>query len=317
MSDEVSRSGLKEATLDGVRWVALGRGAAEVVAFASGVVLAHLVSPTEFGRLAVAVIAGELAMMFAAEGIGNALVQRKAVERAHVESAAFLGLVIGGILALLTYFAVRAAGGRPAVRRAHRGDIPGLLAHVPGGGRADRAAGDTAAAPGLQAHQRDRGGRSCSPGAAVSVVLAAVAGLNAEAYVLGSLAGAVLATALLFASAGIVLPRWHPREMRELLGFGAPAALAGMTWVGQRNVDYAILGARLGAGQVGPVLPRLHARCRERAAHRGDHRPGRVPGLLAHRGPRPHARRPGTHHASERDRRLPAARAPGGHGARC
>jgi O-antigen/teichoic acid export membrane protein len=47
------------------------------------------------------------------------------------------------------------------------------------------------------------------------------------------------------------LPRWRPKEMRELLPYGGPAALACIAWTGFRNGDYAIIGAKLGTAQAG------------------------------------------------------------------
>ena len=85
---------------------------------------------------------------------------------------------------------------------------------------------------------------------AASVALA-FAGLGAAAYVLGMLIG-VLIMALGYISGGRpVMPRWHPQQMREVLGFGMPATAAGFAGVTYRNVDYMILGARLPSVIVG------------------------------------------------------------------
>src|SRR3954453_14628676 len=86
-SVDVSREELKEKTFKSLRWAALARVAAEVAAVGSAVVLAHLIPPAEFGRVAVALITGDLALTLANEGVGSALVRRRTLDKAHVESA--------------------------------------------------------------------------------------------------------------------------------------------------------------------------------------------------------------------------------------
>jgi PST family polysaccharide transporter len=79
----------------------------------------------------------------------------------------------------------------------------------------------------------------------------AVAGLNGESLIFGTLVGSLLATILAFASAPPPFPRLHVGAARELLEYGLPASLATVTWAGFRNCDYAIVGARLGAVPAG------------------------------------------------------------------
>jgi O-antigen/teichoic acid export membrane protein len=90
-----------------------------------------------------------------------------------------------------------------------------------------------------------------SVGRAVFTIVLALVGLDAEALVLGSMAGMATAVALAWLFAPPPLPRWRPRAMRELLPYGGPAALACIAWTGFRNGDYAIVGAKLGTAQAG------------------------------------------------------------------
>ena len=79
----------------------------------------------------------------------------------------------------------------------------------------------------------------------------ALVGLEGEALVLGLLAGSVAGAALAWISAPPPPPRLHRGPARELLGFSLPTSLAAISWVGFSNVDYMIVGARLGALQTG------------------------------------------------------------------
>ncbi len=245
----MSRSSLKEDALEGVRWVALARVAAEAVAFGGGVVLAHLVPPDEFGRLAVTVIVSELALALAAEGIGTPLVARRSVDRRHLESAALLGLCFGLALAAATLLLAEPVAGR--LFGAESVVLFQLLAPM------WVIAGLRIVPQAYLQRQLDfrrlaivevAGGLVS---AIVAVALAAAAGLDAQAYVLGALAGACVTLGLLLAATPRAWPRWHRRELGEVLGFGTPAGIAGLAWVAQRNADYVVLGARLSAAQVG------------------------------------------------------------------
>jgi O-antigen/teichoic acid export membrane protein len=245
---EVSRAELREATLGGLRWVTLARVTAEVCAFASMVLLAHLVPPAEFGALAVALIVNELANGLAGEGIGTPLVQRKAITRADLEGATLLALACGTCLALATFvLAPLAADPLFGARVAELFQLFSPAFVIVGLATVPRAM-----------LQRRLDFRRLSlveiPVLLTSIAATvglALAGLDAEALVLGVLAGGVVAVALLFHWARPPLPRWHGAEIRHIARFGGPTLLSSLAWAGSRNADYAILAARLGTAQVG------------------------------------------------------------------
>jgi O-antigen/teichoic acid export membrane protein len=247
-NEEFSRTALKEATLDGVRWVTLGRGVAELVTLAAALTLAHLVPPAEFGRLAVTVVVGELAASLAHESIASTLVQRRSVSRAHLESAALIGLVAGVALFLFTLLVLPLATtplfGAKTSELFMLFSPAFLLAGI-------RVVPQAALQRRLDFRRISLIEIAATLVTAASSVSLAFGGLNAEAYIIGNLIGGVLATVLFLAAAPIALPRWHRAELRELLHFGVPAGLSGAAWVGYRNVDYAILGAVLSPALVG------------------------------------------------------------------
>jgi PST family polysaccharide transporter/lipopolysaccharide exporter len=92
----------------------------------------------------------------------------------------------------------------------------------------------------------------CSVQASVvtSIVLA-LAGLDAEAYVLGTIAGTVTWALLLVVLGPSALPKWHPTQMRDIARFGLPAGLAGIAQVGYGNIHFLVLGAVLAPAKVG------------------------------------------------------------------
>ncbi|HWO83489.1 MAG TPA: oligosaccharide flippase family protein [Solirubrobacterales bacterium] len=251
MADEaqVSRNELREATLDGVRWITITRIAFEFVAAGGAVALAHLVPPAAYGRYAIALVLPEIALSLVNEGLGTPLVQRQTLTKRHIEATVALGLGGGLLLTALTLVlaplvAAPLFGGETAElfqMYAPVFTIAGLMI-VP-----------------LAMLQRrlefNRIGISEVASAAVTTLVAvvlAVYGLDAEAYVLGSLAGiAAWALVLMFFARMTPLPRWRHREVKEVVSTGAPAAGAGLAGIGTRNADYAILGAQLTSAQVG------------------------------------------------------------------
>ncbi len=235
---------LRAAAIEGVRWSSVARPATEVVLLAAMIALARLIEPAEFGRYAIALIAQELAAVIAAEGVGAALVQRAECRRAHLQAGMALSLLIGcgltGAVVLLAGVAVTPVFG---ARTAELVRLMAPLCLISGLGTVSIAM--------LRRRMRFRRLSeiellSAVGRVAVSVTLA-LGGLGGASLVLGSLAGGAIITAVAWASAPPPLPRLRRRESRELLRFGTPAALAGVSWVGFRNSDYAIVGARLGA----------------------------------------------------------------------
>lgn len=244
----LSRQALREAGLSSIRWVAIARVAGEAAAFAATVALARLIPPSEFGIAAIALIVRELALGILFQSVGTLLVQRTSVTRAHVESATLLSFVASaGLAALVAAFALLA--GRPLF-----GERTAELILL-------MAATFLLVAPGAVPQalmQRDLRFRRLSwievgayTGGAVAAVALAVAGLDAEALLLGALVTLALSTLLFVVSVPIALPRWHRGEAREIARFGLPAVGSALLSVGNRNVDYAIIGARLNATDLG------------------------------------------------------------------
>src|SRR4051794_23518987 len=101
--DARSRDDLQQAAVSGARWITLARIAAEVVLFATLVVLAHLIPPSAFGRYAIVVFMQELSVGVIG-GFGQALVQRPTVDEGHQRAAMGIVLMIQAVLTVATWF---------------------------------------------------------------------------------------------------------------------------------------------------------------------------------------------------------------------
>jgi O-antigen/teichoic acid export membrane protein len=251
MADEaqVSRTELREATLDGVRWISATRIAFEFVAAGGAVALAHLVPPAEYGRFAIALVLPEIALSLVNEGLGTPLVQRQTLTKRHIEATMALGLAGGLLLTALTF--VLAPLVATPLFGAETAELFQIYAPV-------FTIAGLMIVPLAMLQRRlefNRIGISEVASAAVTTVVAvglALYGFDAESYVLGSLAGiAAWGLVLMIFARMVPIPRWRRREMREVVSTGAPAAGAGLAGIGTRNADYAILGAQLTSAQVG------------------------------------------------------------------
>ncbi len=239
---------LKDAALDGVRWVTLARAGTEVLQFGAAVTLARLLAPAEFGRAAVAMIFIPLAVILTYEGFASALVQRSEISAAHRQTAALMSVVAGALLLMLTLVLAEVVA-EPLFGH----EVASLIRIV---SPVFLLAGFGAVPRAMLARRLDFKRislievGSLITGSVVAVALAA-AGLGARAIVIGAVSMTAASTLQMIVAARPPRPRWNRSAHRELFGFGLPSALAGMVGVAFTNVDYAILASKLSATQTG------------------------------------------------------------------
>jgi lipopolysaccharide exporter len=248
-ADDRTTAELTEATASGLRWFTLARLVTELLVLASMVVLARLIPPSAFGVFALVVIVQELALAVPSEGVGSAIVQRRNVEREHLQGGLALSLLVGAGLAAMALLCavvlVRPLFGDEAAwlfALTTPWFLLGAILALPTAVLRRRLDFRRLSLLDL-AHSVVRSGSS--------IVFAAVLGLDASALVLGGLVGICVVVPLALALAPVPLPRWRRQAVRDLLPYGGPAALACVAWAGFRNGDYAIVGARLGLTQAG------------------------------------------------------------------
>src|SRR4051794_27774915 len=94
---------LRDAAVEGVRWVAVAKVVGESAQLISAVLLARLIAPAEFGHAAIALILVPLAAILTFEGFGSALVQRKEVQHEHLETATLASILAGIALTVATF----------------------------------------------------------------------------------------------------------------------------------------------------------------------------------------------------------------------
>jgi len=240
----VAEETLSDTTMRGLRWVAITRVVSEVFGVVAAVALARLITPAAFGHAAVALIFLPLAVILTFEGFASALVQRATIEENDRSSAMLMSLIGGTVLTVLVYVA---AG--PVWRPLFGAETASLI-QLMSPTMLIGALGGVSLATLLRALDF----RSTSliqvaseAGGSVVAIALAIAGFGARAIIIGALVQVVISSGLLVVVSRPPLPRWSWSSQRRITSFGLPAALVGLVEIIFRNIDYAILDARLSA----------------------------------------------------------------------
>lgn len=234
--------------MTGVRWTLAARVAAQLLGLAAMVLLARLIPPVEFGYAVVALVANTFAVTVAYDFVGVPLVQAESIKRSQLTTATLASLALGTLLSAATFlFAATVAVTLFDERSA---TLVALVAPA-------FVLGGVAAVPRAMLHRRldfavvSKIEVASLVAGLLTAVTLALTGLDAEALVVGVLVTTTVATLLLALRAPLPLPRWQRGGLRELASFGMAAGLSAVTATGFRNVDFAIIGARLNAVQLG------------------------------------------------------------------
>lgn len=246
---EASSAGLAGKTVRGVFWSYGAFAISKGVVLIATAILARLLTPADFGVVAVATVIVAFLTVLQSLGLGSALIQRRGdIERAS--NVVFTLNLILGVALTAAVFAIA-----PWVADYFREpDAVPLL----------RALGFTFTIEALgtvhlvRLHRELRFERAFIPDAGAAILKGvvsiglAVAGMGAWSLILGQLAGV---------TAGVLLAwtvfRWVPRLeidaslAGKLIAFGLPLFGVEVMWVVSVNLDYVIIGRRLGSELLG------------------------------------------------------------------
>ena len=251
----------------GVRWTAAGRGLAELTALAALIVTSRLLTPAEVGHAAVGLVVVAVAIGLSQQGFGSPVVRKPELAAPDLPTAHLLSLGFGAVAAAATLVLAAALDGSlgeemaDAMRWAVLAFPLAALGTVP-----------------MAAIQRRLDFRTLAiidaigslAGAVATIVLAA-AGVGAVSLIAGPLVFVGIVSVGCLVAVPAVWGRPAAAAADELFRFGLPTAGAGILHLAARNIDYAILAARLPAAQVGLYM---------RAFQLGAEYQGKVSGIL-------------------------------------
>jgi O-antigen/teichoic acid export membrane protein len=95
---------LKSKIVLGVTWNTLARFGNQIVQFVLSVILARLLTPTDFGIVAMIVVFSNFMGVMLDFGLGSALVQRPNLTNLHLHSAFWMNAVVGMMLTVFTFW---------------------------------------------------------------------------------------------------------------------------------------------------------------------------------------------------------------------
>lgn len=101
MNDLKEMTPLQRRTMTGVVWSAVNTYGNVVLSFVVFLVLARLLSPTEFGLVAIASVFVDLVLIVSRGGLPEAVVQRPALEEEFADTAFWLSTTVGALLSVI------------------------------------------------------------------------------------------------------------------------------------------------------------------------------------------------------------------------
>lgn len=237
----------------GAVWNLVQFGAAKLVTFASLMVLARLLPPEDFGLVALGLLAVNIFDRVKDLGVGPALVQHPGPLAQVLPSATTVTFVTVTLLSLASLVSAPALAAllgdarlTPLVQVLSLALLVSGLSVLPDSVLRRRLEFRARAVPEVS---------GALVKAAVSILLAAT-GSGVWSLVWGQLAGAVVTTtaywvAYLRGRERGPLVGWSGRSVRELVGFGASVSLIALLALVLDNLDYFVIGRRLGAQELG------------------------------------------------------------------
>ena len=231
-----------------LRWSLAGQLGVRGLTFLTGIVLARIFTPGQFGEYAVALTALAILLSLNDVGIGATLTRWTGDIRTVAPTAVTLTMVTSGLLTALAWVVAgpyarlfHAPGATQAVR------VMTLLVLI------DGIAGPANAFLSRGFRQRARVTSQIVGslvGLPITIALAQTYG--AVAISTGQLIGGVTTTIIcLVCSPYRPRPGWDSQAARDLLSAGAPVAAAAIMATAVLNTDYVVVGSRLGPTQLG------------------------------------------------------------------
>ncbi|MEI6502230.1 MAG: lipopolysaccharide biosynthesis protein [Armatimonadota bacterium] len=246
---ELNLTNLGSRARTAIGWKFLSQGLTTGLQTISSIMLARLLEPKDFGILGMALMVTGLANIFRDLGLGQALIQRKSLEKTHLVSAYWGTMVMGALLAGLTLLLAPYIGEFfreprmiPVLRVMSITFVLSPFATIPNA-----------------MLQRELDFKRPLYAAVAGAVAYAAVGLAMalHGYSYWSLAGALLASTIASVVAICITTRHLPplipcfRGLRDLYGFGVGITGAGFFNYIAQQADYFVVGRWLDSAQLG------------------------------------------------------------------
>lgn len=101
----MEQDNLKQKVVKGTVWALFERFSNQIIMFVVGIVLARLLTPTDYGTVALLSLFLALASVLADSGFGLALIQKKDVTELDFNSVFYCSLAVSGTLYIALFVA--------------------------------------------------------------------------------------------------------------------------------------------------------------------------------------------------------------------
>ena len=220
-----------------------------LITLASTAALARLLTPSDFGLLAMATVVTELVALFGGFGLSNILIQQRVITRLQVDTVFWSAAGVGIALAMLTFFVSFLAGW--FFSDPHVGEMLRLLClgfAVGGLGTVQ----DALLVRRLRFRTQFLIETTVVAARSLAAITAAALGLGAWSLVVGSLSGTVISVLLVWAVAPYIpRPRFHGRYLLRTWRTSGSYLGNGLLYYVNMNSDLALVGRFLGADALG------------------------------------------------------------------
>ncbi len=238
---------LRSKVVRGSAWVVAFRWVARLLGLINVAVIARILSPTDFGLVAMAMLVLSFIEAWLAFGLENACVQRRDLTREHLDTAWSMRLIQGTVVTLLI------AAAAPLAALYFREPRVTVLILILCTGIFIASLGNI----GIVLFRRDMDFQSEFKLQVAAKVLAFVIGLGAAlwlrnywALVIGILSGVIANTVLSYAMHPF-RPRWDLSRWRELWSFSQWMFVVNIAQFAESRADEALIGRLGSAGDLG------------------------------------------------------------------
>ena len=249
-SEHGSETGaLQKRVARGLTWTFVDTWGSQAISLIIFAILAHLLTDVQFGLVALAAVFVAFAQLFVDQGLGDALIQRKAVSRLQIDTAFWVAVVTGGglmVLGFLLAVPISILVGQP--------DVAPIIAVL-----SLTFLETSFSSVQMALLRREMRFKSLALRRMTAVIAGGVIGVGA-AY-LGWGAWALVANEIAYGTVSVfmlwtVSPwrpglEWSRAEFRGLFSFGINVVGSDVLNFLSRNSDNLLVGAVLGAGPLG------------------------------------------------------------------
>lgn len=249
MSQIINKQTTSQTITRGLSWVLLQKGSLQGISLITTIILARLLTPSDFGLVALTAIFIQFSHFFIDQGMGAAVVQRKDLSPEHINAVFWINIGMSMILLLAGYFLAVPISwmfNEPAFVTIFRV----LLLNLP-----------LSAVNLVQRSliQRNMDFRSLTTPTMISVALGAIIGIAMALSGMG--VWSLVAQSLVINAATIPLywyfSKWRPKmsfsivHAREIFSFSAYVMCTSLLYLVNKKVDQLLIGFFLGTTALG------------------------------------------------------------------